>query len=113
MTYKEYALRIADAKNYESAESHIADYGYPADCPFTGDGLVKAFKIIYAVSREDFNAIVAETGLSIYAFAKMLDIPKQTAAHWAGGKRTPPSYTLSLIGYACISIFCEKDDTQY
>lgn len=110
MTYKNYLSMIADAKTYASAEEHLADYGFPADSPFTGDGLVKAFKLIHAVSREDFNAIVAETGLSIYAFAKMFDIPKQTAAHWAGGKRTPPSYTLQLIGYACISIFCERDD---
>ena len=107
MNFKEYLLRIADAKTYASAEEHLADYGYPADCPFTGDGLAKAFDIIQAVSDSDFPQLVELSGGNLSAMCRLLSIPLRTAQRWASGERKPSEYIIQLIGFALISQ-CEK-----
>lgn len=108
MTYKEYRLRISDAKTYASAADYLAEYGFPADCEFTADGLVKAFDIIFAVSRCDFPQLVEHSGGNLSALCRLFNIPLRTAQRWAAGERQPTEYLIELIGYAMISE-CEKE----
>lgn len=109
MNYKEYLAYIADAQHYESAEALRMDHGFPFTCEFTADGLVKAFEIIYAVSREDFSKLVELSGGNLSAMCRVLNIPFRTAQNWLLGARKPPAYIIEFIGYALISQ-CEKED---
>ena len=109
MNYKEYLAYVAEAKSYESAEALRMEYGFPPDCEFTADGLIKAFDIIYAVSREDFPKIVELSGGNLSGLGRWLNIPLRTAQAWAAGDRTPSPYIIQMIGFALISQ-CEKEE---
>lgn len=111
MNYKEYLAYVNEAKNYESAEALRIEYGFPPDCEFTADGLVKAFDIIYAVSREDFPKIVELSGGNLSAMCRGLNIPLRTAQNWLSGNREPSPYIVEMIGFALISQ-CEKEDVE-
>ena len=111
MTYKEYISRIADAKSYASAEAHLAEYGFPADCEFTANGLVKSFDIIFSVSRNDFPKLVELSGGNLSALSRLLNIPLRTSQNWASGEREPSEYLIQLIGFALISQ-CEKAESE-
>lgn len=108
MTYREYLTRIADAKTYASSQDHLAEYGFPADCEFTAEGLVKAFNIIFAVSRSDFTQLVEISGGNLSALCRDINIPLRTAQSWTSGSRETSEYVIQLIGFALISQ-CEKE----
>ena len=108
MTYGEYLQYVYEAKNYDSAEKIQLEYGFPAECEFTGDGLVKAIDIIFAVSRSDFPKLVRLSSTNPSAMCRRLNIPARTAQHWVSGDRNPPEYIIQLIGFALISE-CDKE----
>lgn len=108
MNYKYYLALIDECKNYESADAIRLEYGFPPDCEFTAEGLIKAFDIIYAVSNSDFPKLVELGGGNLSALCRGLNIPLRTAQNWAMGIRNAPDYVIQLIGYAMISE-CEKE----
>ena len=55
MTYKKYLTLVNECKNYETAEAILAEYGFPADCEFSADGLIKAFDIIFLRQKFQTN----------------------------------------------------------
>lgn len=109
MNYKEYLAYVNDAKSCESAEILRMEYGYPPECEWTAEGLVKAFNIIYAVSKSDFPKIVELSGGNLSEMCRFMNIPLRTAQAWAAGDRTPPTYIIQMIGFALISQ-CEKEE---
>lgn len=108
MNYKEYLAYVNEAKNYESAEALWFEYGFPPDCEFTADGIIKAFDIIYAVSREDFPKLIDLSGGNLSAMSRYYNIPLRTAQEWKSGSRKPPEYIIQMIGFVLISN-CEKE----
>lgn len=109
MNYKEYLAYIAEAQNYGSSEALRIEYGYPPECEWTAEGLVKAFDIIYAVSKSDFPKIVELSGGNLSAMCREFNIPLRTGQSWALGERKPPAYIIQLLGFALISQ-CEKEE---
>ena len=109
MNYKEYLAYVNEAKSCESAETLRTEYGYPPECEWTAEGLVKAFDIIYAVSKSDFPKIVELSGGNLSELCRWLNIPLRTAQAWTAGDRTPPTYIIQMIGFALISQ-CEKEE---
>lgn len=109
MEYTKYLAYVNEAKNYESAEALRMEYGYPPECEWTAEGLVKAFDIIYAISKSDFPKIVELSGGNLSEMCRWLNIPLRTAQAWAAGDRTPSSYIIQMIGFALISQ-CEKEE---
>ena len=108
MTYQNYLDLVRECKNYKSAEDILAEYGYPADCEWTADGLIKAFDIIYAVSEADISKLVELGGGNLSALCRQFNIPLRSAQNWARGERKAPDYVIELIGYALISE-CKKE----
>lgn len=108
MTYKSYLTLVNECKNYDSAETILAEYGFPADCEFSMEGLIKAFAIIFAVSRGDVAKLVEISGGNISAFGREYNIPLRTVTNWVGGVRKAPEYVIQMIGYAVMSE-CEKE----
>lgn len=106
MKYSYYLAYIAEAKNYESSAALLAEYGYPPDCRLSPDNLVKAFDIIWAVSKGDFAAL---TGSNRAAFARKFSIPSRSLQNWELGTREPPEYILQMIGYILISELIDVD----
>ena len=111
MNYKEYLAYIAEVQNYGSSEALRMEYGFPPCCEFTADGLIKAFDIIYAVSKSDFPKIVELSGGNLSEMCRWLNIPLRTAQAWAAGDRTPSPYIIEMIGFALISQ-CEKEEIK-
>ena len=109
MNYKEYLAYVNDAKSCESAEILRMEYGYPPECEWTAEGLIKAFEIIFAVSKSDFPKIVELSGGNLSELCRWLNIPLRTAQAWVAGDRTPPTYIIQMIGFALISQ-CEKEE---
>ena len=109
MNYKEYLAYVNDAKSCESAEILRMEYGYPPECEWTAEGLIKAFEIIFAVSKSDFPKIVELSGGNLSELCRWLNIPLRTAQAWAAGDRTPPTYIIQMIGFALICQ-CEKEE---
>ena len=107
MNYNEYIAYVEAAKSY-AAETIRIEYGYPPECKWTAEGLVKAFDIIYAVSKSDFPKIVELSGGNLSELCRWLNIPLRTAQAWVAGDRTPPTYIIQMIGFAMISN-CEKE----
>lgn len=109
MNYKEYLAYVEEAKSYESAEVIRMEYGFPPECEWTAEGLIKAFEIIFAVSKSDFPKIVELSGGNLSELCRWLNIPLRTAQAWVAGDRTPPTYIIQMIGFALISQ-CEKEE---
>lgn len=109
MNYKEYLAYVSEAKNYESAEAIRIEYGYPPECEWTAEGLIKAFDIIYAVSKSDFPKIVELSGGNLSEMCRFMHIPLRTAQAWVAGDRTPSPYIIQMLGFALISL-CEKEE---
>ena len=108
MTYKNYLALVNECKNYDSAEAILAEYGFPADCEFSADGLIKAFDIIFAVSRGDIAKIIEASGGNLSAFGRDHNIPLRSLNNWVGGTRKAPEYVIQMLGFAALSE-CEKD----
>ena len=109
MNYKEYLAYVNEAKSYESAEAIRIEYGFPPECEWTAEGLIKVFEIIFAVSKSDFPKIVELSGGNLSELCRWLNIPLRTAQAWVAGDRTPPTYIIQMIGFALISQ-CEKEE---
>ena len=109
MTYKKYLTLVNECKNYETAEAILAEYGFPADCEFSADGLIKAFDIIFAASRGDIAEIIKLSGGNVSAFSRKHNIPLRTINGWASGERKAPEYVIQMLGFAMISE-CEREE---
>lgn len=107
MTYTYYISLVSECRGYASASAFLAEYGYPADCEFSADGLVKASEIIYAVSQFDFARLVELTKIKPASFCRKYSIPPRSFYNWVGGERQPPSYLMQLLGFALLSE-CER-----
>ena len=107
MNYKEYLAYVEEAKSCESAEVLRIEYGYPPECEWTAEGLIKVFEIIFAVSKSDFPKIVELSGGNLSEMCRWLNIPLRTAQSWSAGDRAPSIYIIEMIGFALISQ-CEK-----
>lgn len=103
MTYAEYSALVAESRNYQTAEEFLAEYGYPADCQYTEDELVKVMWIIFAVGRNDYYMLHSTTGRTHVCEAAKYNIPVRTIQNWTNKDRTPLAYVTELIGYAEIS----------
>ena len=99
MTYSEYLGYIVEAE-HTSAEMLLSEYGFPADCPWEAESLVKVFEIIKAVADNDIKAIV---GNNIARTAEYYGIPYRTLQKWVSGERSAPDYVIKMLGYAIIS----------
>ena len=109
MNYKEYLAYVNEAKSCESAETIRIEYGFPPECEWTAEGLIKVFEIIFAVSKSDFPKIVELSGGNLSEMCRWLNIPLRTAQSWSAGDRTPSTYIIEMIGFALISQ-CEKEE---
>lgn len=107
MNYKEYLMYVEEAKNNETAVEARLEYGYPSDCEWTGDGLARAFDIIFAVSRNNINELIKISGLRPAGFGQKFDIPPRTVQSWVSEMRKVPECTVKLLGFAMLSE-CEK-----
>lgn len=110
MTYRQYLVYVHEATEYNTAEEHMADYGFPADCPVSADSLLTMFEIIFAVSRSDFATLVSATNLTAYQLGRYYGINTRSATHWISGERKPPEYVIQLIGFAIISELPSEDE---
>lgn len=111
MEYTKYLAYVNEAKSYESAEALRIEYGYPPECEWTAEGLIKAFDIIYAVSKSDFPKIIELSGGNLSEMCRFMNIPLRTAQAWAAGDRTPSPYIIEMIGFALISQ-CEREEIK-
>ena len=109
MNYKEYLEYVEGAKSCESAEVLRMEYGYPPECEWTAEGLIKVFEIIFAVSKSDFPKGVELSGGNLSEMCRWLNIPLRTAQSWSAGDRAPSIYIIEMIGFALISQ-CEKEE---
>lgn len=101
MDYKKYLALVGECVNTKTKEDFLAEYGYPEDCEWSPEVLIKAMQIIFAVSRNDFFTLTKD--LNISAFCRVYNIPLRSAQNWVSGERKPPEYLLQLIGYALLS----------
>ena len=99
MTYSEYLGYIAEAEHV-SAEMLLSEYGFPVDCPWEADTLVRVFEIIKAVADNNIKAIV---GNNMARTAEFYGIPYRTLQKWGSGERNAPDYVIKMLGYAIIS----------
>lgn len=108
MNYKEYLILVEETKNYETPVEARLEYGFPPDCEWTGNGLARAFDIIFAVSRNDISELIKISGLRSAVFGRKFDIPVRTVQSWASEMRCAPEYAIKLLGFAMLSE-CEKE----
>lgn len=109
MTYPKYLELVGECKKCTTASAFAAEYGYPDDCEWTAGGLINAVDIIYAVSRNDFAALVEGKNLS--AFCRAYNIPLRSAQNWQNGARKAPGYVVQMIGFALIAE-CERENNE-
>ncbi len=104
ITYREYLEYVEDAKNYKTSGEFLSGIGYPANCPYTAEGIAKFCKIIFAVSRLDYNALSdLSVANSRNAFARSRNLPIPTYKDWAGQKSKSPEYVVEMLGYSMLA----------
>lgn len=102
MTYSNYKSLVAEAANSSSDNMFIAEYGYPADSPYSPETLIKMLRMICAVARRDI-VYISEQFRTRKAFSEFVGVKYDTVLSWISGERTPPEYLVDFIGFALIS----------
>lgn len=102
MDFKYYQSLVNDAKDSDNKDLWVAEYGYPADCPYGPEQLTEVLGVIYDVAHVNIKPLVARAG-GLTKFANAFRIPYPTAKKWQYGERTLPEHELRLIGYVLIS----------
>lgn len=108
MTYRQYAICVAEAANYESLQSYVSDmissiWGDAPGEPIPPGQLDQLRSIYVAVSRP-VREIVATAGMTQAAVTERLCIPRRTLQDWCRGVRECPLYT-RLMMQQCLGIF--------
>ena len=102
MDFNYYQSLVDDAQESNNKDLWVAEYGYPADCPYEPDELIEILSIIYDVAHMDIKPLVARAN-GLTRFAETFRVPYPTAKKWQYGERMLPEHELRLIGYALIS----------
>ena len=107
LKYEHYYDLLGEAKICGSAEDFRGEYGYPANCHFSSEGLIRMCDIIFAVAQENWKGVIALSGTKMAAFARKYGVPYTSLQKWVTDNetlsRTAPAYVLQLIGYAMIA----------
>lgn len=103
MKYTEYLNLIRNATVTENENMFIAEYGYPAECPYSPDKLLEVLHIIYITATGSVEDIINKSGLSLSEFARKFQIPRRSLECWKYKQRTPPDYVKLFIGFAILS----------
>lgn len=97
-------------KSIDSNACILAEYGYPADCPYSADGVIIFCKTIWAAAHNDLKTLIEiSTCGNMSAFARTHNIPIRTMQDWIGGKRVPSEYIMQFLGYAVIGGIPEEE----
>lgn len=111
--YEQYLAYVGKARKLQTAREFLSEYGFPSECPYTADGVIKMCEIIFAVSRKDVEKIIDLSEMTRSKFAKTYHIPYSTVNNWVdggGNKRTPPEYVIEMIGYAMLSALPKEEN---
>lgn len=101
MTYFQYQTYVDEARQYTDIGGWLAEIGFGADVPYSGENWSRVCEIIYAAANGETATIIGE--LSARAFAQKYALPERTVQRWLQKKRTAPDYVLELLGFAVIS----------
>lgn len=101
MNFKYYQSLVDDAKMQVDKELWIAEYGYPADCPYSAEQLLDVLGIIFDTAHDDINSLILRVG-KMTDFARLYKIPYRTLQYWRSGDSKPSQYLISLIGYTLV-----------
>ena len=110
MTFFEFSAYAADAKNYDDLDNFLADMGFGAGVPYSGDNWHRVCEIIFAAAHGDIATL--SKGMTSRAFAIKYGLPERTVQHWISGARTAPDYVIALVGYAVISDIPQEKITE-
>lgn len=102
MDLEYYQALVDDAKSIDGRGYWIGSYGYPPECPYDADKLVKILGIIYDVAHNNVKSIVKHYK-TMRTFSNLYRISYITVQQWCNEKRNINDYTLRLIGYTLIS----------
>lgn len=102
MDFKYYQSLVDDAQGSDNKELWVAEYGYPADCPYEPEQLLEVLSIIYDVAHMDIKPLVTRAN-GLTRFAEEFRIPYKTAKKWQYGERMLPEHELRLIGYVLVA----------
>lgn len=111
MKYQEYIAYVEEAKGYSSAREFLGEYGFPPDCPYTPEGLIKFCDIIFAASRQDLKTLAELGAKSRDEFARAHHISPRTYRNWTYKSAIPPVYIAELIGYSMLEDLPKAEPT--
>lgn len=106
MDYNHYMSLVKEAEKYTNNQLWIADYGYPADCPYNADQLIDVLNIIFEAAHREINKLVKRVG-KMTVFAAKYDVPYRTVQHWCAGTKLP-THEIKLIGYTLVNDINEE-----
>ena len=98
-SYKEYSCYIDTANGYDTLDKFMNEVGYTM-----GDWVplcvaADVCRVIYAVNKGDFAALLDVLGLRVIDFSRRYNIPRRTVQSWKEKARTAPDYVMRFIGY--------------
>ena len=104
MTYQEYLayLREIRAGVYKDSDQFLAEYGYPASCPWSPENLKKVVDILFWVAEGDITSVIDATARSARAFALMYGVGERAIQRYVKGDANTPQRSADLLGYAVI-----------
>lgn len=103
MTYQRYMSLVSEAANCDSKMKWYSNYGFPSDCPYSGENLQKVLDIIYYVAHEEYRAAITVSD-SVQALSNKYQIPYQTIVIGTGKKeRKVATWTLQMLAFAVLS----------
>lgn len=103
MKYTEYLNLIRNAIEAENENMFIAEYGYPADCPYSPDELLKVLHIIYSTANGSVEDIINKSGVNLSEFARKFQISRRSLEGWKYKQRNPPDYVKMFLGFVLVS----------
>lgn len=111
ITYSEYLAYVEEARKCKSARDFLSEYGFPADCPYTPEGLITFCEIIFAVAQAqyDFNGFAKLCGRG---FSTKHHINAHTYNNWVSGRAKAPMYVVELLGYSMLADLPKESEKE-
>lgn len=108
-SYSYFLTLVDDAKKTENKAIWIAEYGYPADCPYSGENLLKILGVIFDAAHGDIKNIVKNNGDAM-AVSQKIVVPYRTVQNWVFAKTTPNEGIINLVAYALVGDIPEEKE---
>jgi len=103
MSYSRFLSLVSEAEKYQNKMTWVCEYGYPADCPYSPDNLMKVLEVIYYVAHGKYREAFVINGDSLNEVSAKYGINYQTLVTSSRNERKKAHWAMQAVCYCILS----------